>query len=323
MKTIFIAGHSGMFGSALIRKLTGDSDCRIITRSRDELDLKNQAEVTRLFKNYSIDQVYLAAARVGGIHANNAYPADFMYENLIIQCNVINAAFHANVKKLLFLGSSCIYPKFAEQPISEDELLSSSLEPTNEPYALAKIAGLKLCESYTRQFGTSLGIDYRSIMPTNLYGPGDNFHPENSHVIPGLISRLHQAKVNGEKTTSCWGTGLVKREFLHVDDAADAAIFLMNLSNAHYSSETEPTRYHINVGSGHDLSIRELMDCITKIVGYTGEVEFDTSKPDGPPRKLLNISRLQKLGWKPKIDFVEGLRSTYQWYLDNIKNIRT
>lgn len=321
-KSIFVAGHAGMFGSALVRKLSEDPKNKIVTASKHELDLRDQRSVRDFFSAENFDEIYLAAARVGGIYANSAYPADFIYDNLMMQCNTIHAAAKANIKKLLFLGSSCIYPKYAQQPISEAQLLTAALEPTNEPYAIAKIAGLKLCESYNRQFGESLDLDYRSIMPTNLYGPGDNFNLENSHVIPGLMRRLHEAKVSGQSRLLGWGTGEVKREFLHVDDAADAAVFLMNLARDDYSKEVEDTRYHINVGTGFDLTIKELMSTLVNVVGYEGEVDFNGSLLDGPPRKLLDCTRLKRLGWEPKISLIDGLRSTYDWFLENEVDIR-
>ena len=318
MKTIFIAGHSGMFGSALIRKLLGNPDCRIITRSRDELDLKNQAEVTRLFKNYSIDQVYLAAAKVGGIHANNSYPANFIYENLMIELNLINGAHLANIKDVLFLGSSCIYPKDCPQPMSEDLLLSGVLEPTNEPYAIAKIAGIKLCESFNRQYG----YNYRSIMPTNLYGPGDNFNLNNSHVIPGLIRKFHDAHTNNEPKVIVWGTGEPKREFLHVDDLAKASIFIMNLETEKYKSAISSRNSHINIGYGEEISIKDLAFKIKEIVGFEGEIEWDSSKPDGAKRKLMDNSLINGLGWNPSIDLNDGIKRTYEWFKTNKEKLR-
>ena len=285
----------------------------IITRGRDELDLTNQAQVQQFFAETHIDQVYLAAAKVGGIHANNSYPAEFIYQNLMIEANVINAAHQNNVQRLLFLGSSCIYPKHTEQPMREDALLTGVLEASNEPYAMAKIAGIKLCESYNRQYGR----DYRSVMPTNLYGINDNFHPENSHVIPALIRRFHEAKQQGAPSVTVWGTGKPMREFLYVDDMADACVFVMNLSRESYQSETEPMCSHINVGTGEDCSITELAQTIASVVGYQGEIDWDASKPDGVARKLLDGSRLGKLGWKSEISLKKGLEHTYLWFLRN------
>ena len=311
---IFIAGHKGMVGSALVR-LIEKQEFEIITRDRKELDLLNQAKVQNFFENEKIDQVYLAAARVGGIHANNTFPAEFIYENLIIQTNVIHSAFLNGVKKLLFLGSSCVYPKNANQPMKEDELLIGKLEPTNEPYAIAKIAGIKICESYNRQYGKSHSIDYRCIMPTNLYGSGDNYHPENSHVIPGLIYRFHEAKINNLPSVTIWGTGTPKREFLHVDDMAQASIHLMNIDKKNYDEHTSPMCSHINVGSGIDLSIKELAETIKEVVDFKGEINFDSTKPDGSPQKFLDSKRINSLGFKPKINLKEGLIKTYQDYL--------
>lgn len=311
--TIFIAGHKGMVGSALISQLK-DKEIEIITRDREELNLLNQQDVLNFFKNVKIDQVYLAAAKVGGIHANNSYPADFIYENLMIQSNVINSAFLSGVKKLLFLGSSCIYPKNANQPMKEEELLNGKLEPTNEPYAIAKIAGLKMCESYNRQYGESHNIDYRSIMPTNLYGPGDNYHQDNSHVIPGLIYRFHEAKIKNLKRVNIWGTGSPKREFLYVEDMARASIHLMNIDKKIYDKQTTLMCNHINVGSGEELTIKKLAEAIKEIVGFKGEIKFDPNKPDGVPRKLLNSERINNLGFKVKIKLKEGLIKTYKYY---------
>lgn len=310
---VFVAGHLGMVGSAIVRKLEQDPSIDIITRSRDELNLTNQAQVQQFFAETPIDQVYLAAAKVGGIYANNTYPAEFIYQNLMIEANVINAAYQNNVQQLLFLGSSCIYPKDAEQPMREDALLTGVLEATNEPYAMAKIAGIKLCESYNRQYGR----DYRSVMPTNLYGINDNFHPENSHVIPALIRRFHEAKQQGAPTVTVWGTGTPMREFLYVDDMADACIFVMNLTAEAYKKETQPMLSHINVGSGKDCAINELAKTVASVVGYHGEIEWDTTKPDGTPRKLMDGSRLEKLGWKSTTGLEEGLEKTYAWFLRN------
>ncbi len=315
---IFIAGHRGMVGSALLRILEL-KDLEIITRDKKQLDLLNQAQVQNFFKNENIDQVYLAAAKVGGIHANNIYPASFIYENLTIQNNVIQNAFLSGVKKLLFLGSSCIYPKNANQPIKEEELLNGRLEPTNEPYAVAKIAGLIMCKSYSRQYGRSHEIDYRCIMPTNLYGPGDNYHPENSHVIPGLINRFHEAKINNFSNVTIWGTGNPKREFLYVDDMARAAIHIMSLEKKIYDSEITSNSSHINVGSGEEYSIKELALVIKEVVGFDGEINFDPSKPDGTKRKFLETKRLNNLGFKSEISLKEGLEMTYQDYTETKK----
>lgn len=308
---IYIAGHTGMVGSALVRALSADENVELITRSRSELDLTNQAAVRAFFEKEKPDQVYLAAAKVGGIWANNTYPAEFIYQNLMIEANVIDAAYRSGVHRLLFLGSSCIYPRDAAQPMAEEALLTGPLEPTNEPYAIAKIAGIKLCESYNRQYGT----DYRSVMPTNLYGPGDNYHPENSHVIPALIRRFHEAKVNYTPTVTIWGTGTPRREFLYVDDMASACVHVMRLSKKEYEKHTQPMLSHINVGSGEDITIKELAETLAEVVGYEGDIVFDNSKPDGTPRKLLEISRLNLLGWKPRIDLNEGLKVTYKTYI--------
>jgi len=313
--TIFIAGHRGMVGASLFRILQKQKNVKLITRDRKDLNLINQAEVQSFFKKEKIDQVYLAAAKVGGIYANKNFPAEFIYENIMIQTNVVHAAFLNGVKKLLFLGSSCIYPKNANQPMKEEELLSGKLEPTNEPYAIAKIAGIKLCESYNRQYGDSHGIDYRSIMPTNLYGPGDNYHLKNSHVIPALIRRFHEAKVNKELSVKIWGTGTPKREFLFVDDMAHASIQVINTDKKNYEKYTEPMSRHINVGSGIDITIKELAEMIKDIVEYKGEISFDPLKPDGSPRKLLNSSRLNSIGWHAEVNLKDGLIKTYQDYL--------
>jgi len=310
---VFVAGHRGMVGSAIVRQLEQDPSVEVITRSRDELDLANQAQTQKFFAETPIDQVYLSAAKVGGIHANNTYPADFIYQNLVIEANVINAAHQNNVQQLLFLGSSCIYPKHAEQPMREDALLTGVLEATNEPYAVGKIAGIKLCESYNRQYGR----DYRSVMPTNLYGINDNFHPENSHVIPALIRRFHEAKQAGAPSVMVWGTGKPMREFLYVDDMADACVFVMSLSAEAYRKETQSMLSHINVGIGKDCSINELAQTIASVVGYQGEIECDATKPDGLPRKLMDISRLERLGWNSKTSLREGLETTYAWFLRN------
>lgn len=311
--TIYVAGHRGMVGSAIVRKLlaTGHTRQHIITRLHNELDLTDQAAVRTFFLATRPTQVYLAAAKVGGIHANNSYPADFIYQNLMMQANVIDAAYHSGVKKLLFLGSSCIYPRAASQPMQESALLTGPLEPTNEPYAIAKIAGIKLCESYNRQHG----VDYRSVMPTNLYGPGDNYHPENSHVIPALIQRFHEAKTNNIPSVAIWGSGTPCREFLYVDDMAAASVHVMNLPKATYDQHTSPMQSHINVGWGSDITIAALAQALRQAVGYQGEISFDTSKPDGAPRKLMDSSRLLSLGWQPQVGLAEGLAHAYQDFL--------
>jgi len=314
---IHIAGHRGMVGSAIVRQLLaqGYPAERIVTRTHSELDLTDQAAVRAFFETERPDQVYLAAAKVGGIHANNSYPAEFIYQNLMMQANIIDAAFRNGVQKLLFLGSSCIYPKAVPQPMREDALLTGTLEPTNEPYAIAKIAGIKLCESYNRQYGASHGVDYRSVMPTNLYGLGDNYHPEDSHVIPALIRRFHEAKVSQAPSVTIWGTGTPKREFLYVDDMAAASVYVMNLPKAIYDQHTEPMLSHINVGCGEDITIREVAEAIGKTVGYWGEITFDTSKPDGTPRKLMDSSRLNALGWKAQVRLEAGLQAAYEDFL--------
>jgi len=316
---IFVAGHKGMVGSALVRKLEQDETVELVTRDRTELNLLDQAAVQAFFKQENIDQVYLAAAKVGGIHANSTYPAEFIYENLIIEANIIHAAHLADVQKLLFLGSSCIYPKMAEQPMKEEALLTGTLEPTNEPYAIAKIAGIKLCESYNRQYGR----DYRSVMPTNLYGQNDNFHPENSHVIPAMMRRFHEAKEAGASEVVVWGSGKPMREFLHVDDMAAASVYVMNLEDETYQVNTQPMLSHINVGSGVDCSIRELAETMKRVVWFDGELVFDTSKPDGTPRKLMDVSRLKALGWEARISLESGLKQTYQWYQEKQETLRT
>lgn len=310
---VFIAGHKGMVGKAIIRQLK-DQDVEIITKDREELDLLNQQDVKNFFKNIKIDQVYLAAAKVGGIHANNIYPADFIYQNLMIQNNIIHSAFLSGVKKLLFLGSSCIYPKNANQPIKEEELLTGRLEPTNEPYAIAKIAGIKMCESYNRQYSKSNNIDYRCVMPTNLYGPGDNYHPENSHVIPGLIYRFNQAKIKNLPKVIIWGTGKPRRDFLYVDDMAAASVYIMNLDKKIYDNEISSISSHINVGSGKDISIKELAEIIKSVVNFEGEIVFDPNKPDGAHKKLLDNSLIYSFGWKPKKNLKDGLIKTYNYY---------
>jgi GDP-L-fucose synthase len=311
---IFIAGHKGMVGSALIRQLK-DQDVEIITKDRKELDLLNQRNVFNFFKNEDIDQVYLAAAKVGGILANSVFPAQFIYENIMIQTNVIHSAFLTGVKKLLFLGSSCIYPSNIIETIKEDKLLTGKLEPTNEPYAIAKISGIKLCESYNRQYGKSHGIDYRSIMPTNLYGPGDNYHPENSHVIPALICRFHDAKINNIPVVSIWGSGKPKREFLYVDDLVRASFYVMNLEKNIYQKHTSSMCSHINAGSGIDLTIEELAKTIKEVVGYKGQINLDSSKPDGNLRKLIDSELLNNLGWRPEVTLKEGLIKTYNEFV--------
>jgi GDP-L-fucose synthase len=318
MKRVFVAGHRGMVGSAIVRQLETKADVEVVVRSRSELDLTNQQAVRDFFETEKIVQVYLAAAKVGGILANNAYPADFIYENLMIQCNIIHTAHLAGVQHLLFLGSSCIYPKFAEQPMQESALLTGTLEPTNEPYAVAKIAGIKLCESFNRQYSR----DYRSVMPTNLYGPHDNFHPENSHVIPALLRRFHEATLNGDTEVVAWGSGKPMREFLHVSDMAAASIHVMELDKDKYDENTEPMLSHINVGTGVDCTIRELVETVAKVTGFEGEIKFDATKPDGAPRKLMNVDRLASLGWKYTYSLQDGLADAYQWFLDNQDSFR-
>ena len=318
MKTVFVAGHKGMVGSAIVRQLALNPNIHIITQDRNELNLLDQAAVRHFFETNKIDQVYLAAAKVGGIVANNTYPAEFIYENLTIQNNIIHSAHLAGVNDLLFLGSSCIYPKLATQPMTEHALLTATLEPTNEPYAIAKIAGIKMCESYNRQYGRN----YRSVMPTNLYGENDNFHPENSHVIPALLRRFHEAKFNGDSNVVAWGSGKPMREFLHVDDMAAASIYVMNLNNEIYQANTQEMLSHINVGTGVDCTIRELVETVAQVVGFNGTIEFDATKPDGAPRKLMDVSRLKDLGWQYSIDLKQGLASTYDWFLANQNNFR-
>jgi len=318
MKKVFVAGHKGMVGSAICRQLEAKGGYDIVTRDRQKLELSRQDQVEAFFKEQQLDEVYLAAAKVGGIVANNTYPAEFIYENLMIQSNIVQAAYQSGINKLLFLGSSCIYPKLADQPMKESSLLTGTLEPTNEPYAIAKIAGIKLCESYNRQYG----VDYRSVMPTNLYGYGDNFHPENSHVIPAMMQRFHEAKVNGDQSVMVWGSGKPMREFLHVDDMAAASVHVMNLSNEVYASNVEPMLSHINVGTGVDCTIRELAETMAKVVGFEGELAFDASKPDGAPRKLMNVDRVKELGWQAAISLEQGLQLTYDWFLENKGSIR-
>jgi len=308
---IYVAGHRGMVGSAIVRMLKKYGYSNIITRTHSELDLTNQQAVRSFFEVEQPEQVYLAAAKVGGIHANNTYPAEFIYSNLMIEGSVIHEAWSVGVKKLLFLGSSCIYPRLASQPMGEGALLSGPLEPTNEPYAIAKIAGIKLCESYNRQYG----VDYRSVMPTNLYGPGDNFHPENSHVIPALIRRFHEAKENNADNVVIWGAGTPRREFLYVDDMAEASIHLLSIDKAKYEASTQPMLSHINVGTGYDVTIRELAETVSEVIGFCGEMIFDSSKPDGAPQKLLDVTLVNKLGWNADIDLYDGLVSTYDWFL--------
>jgi len=319
-RRVFVAGHRGMVGAALVRALERDAAARgerlhIITRDRAALDLREQAAARDFFAEERPHEVYLAAARVGGIHANATYPADFLYDNLMIEANVIHEAFRAGVRRLLFLGSSCIYPREAPQPMAEEALLTGPLEPTNEPYALAKIAGIKLCESYNRQHGAAHGLDYRAVMPTNLYGPRDNYHPENSHVVPALIRRLHEAKLRGDAEVVVWGSGAPLREFLYVDDLADACLHVTRLSREDYAREAAPTRLHINVGSGEELSIRALAEEVSRAVGYEGALRFDASRPDGAPRKLMTSARLARLGWRPRVPLAEGLALAYADFL--------
>jgi len=309
---IYIAGHRGLVGSAIVRQLKERGFTNLLIRTHKELDLTNQAQVQDFFKKEQPDYVILAAAKVGGIHANNTYLADFIYQNMMIEANVINSAYENKVKRLLFLGSTCIYPKAVEQPMREDALLTDVLEPTNEPYALAKIAGIKLCESYNRQHGT----DFRSVMPTNLYGVNDNFHPENSHVIPALMQRFHQAKVDNDAEVVVWGTGNAMREFLYVDDMAEASLFVLELDEKTYQANTKPMLSHINVGTGKDVTIREMAETMKEVVGYKGKLTFDTSKPDGAPRKLIDVSRLSSMGWDYNVNLKEGLATTYEWYLE-------
>ena len=318
MSRIFLAGHNGMVGSAIYRKLSEKNNVEIVTRERSQLDLLDQAAVHVFLADGGFDQVYLAAAKVGGIHANSQYPADFIYQNLTIQNNVIYGAYLAGIPKLLFLGSSCIYPKHAYQPMKESCLLTGELEPTNAPYAIAKIAGIKLCESLNRQFKT----DYRCAMPTNLYGINDNFHAENSHVIPALMGRFHQAKISDQAEVGVWGTGNAQREFLCVDDLADACEFVMELDRGALEQEIEPDISHLNIGTGHDLTIRELAGLMAEVVGYRGRLEFDSTKPDGTPRKLLDVGRMQRLGWQYRIDLKSGLEATYRWYTEHIAEVR-
>ena len=315
---VFVAGHRGMVGSSIVRRLQALGYRNILTAGRDVVDLVDQQAVQRFFDERAIDQVYLAAARVGGIHANNTYPAEFIYQNLMIEANLVHAAHAHDVQRLLFLGSSCIYPKLAEQPMREEALLTGLLEPTNEPYAIAKIAGIKLCESYNRQYGR----DFRSVMPTNLYGPGDNYHPENSHVIPALLRRFHEAVQRGDREVVIWGSGTPRREFLHVDDMAAACVHVMELDEAVLRDHTRPMLSHINVGTGEDCTIRELAETVARVTGFAGRLVFDVDKPDGAPRKLLDVSRLEALGWQPQIGLEEGLRDAYAWYVENRADVR-
>ncbi len=317
---IFVAGHNGMVGSSILRILNKNGNKKVLTKSRSELDLTDQKKVLNFFVKERPTQVYLAAAKVGGILANNEYPANFIYDNLMIQANIINSAFQTGVKKLLFLGSSCIYPANANQPIAEDELLTGQLESTNEPYAISKISGIKLCESYNRQYGDSHEIDYRCIMPTNLFGPGDNYHIENSHVIPALLRRFHEAKENKYDTVKIWGSGEPRREFLHVDDLAEACILIMNIKKEDLSKKVKPRLSHINVGYGKDFKIKEIANLINNIVGYKGKVIYDRAKPDGTYQKLLNSKIINSLGWSPKINIKDGLKKTYLEFLKSLKN---
>ncbi|MDB4027241.1 GDP-L-fucose synthase [Candidatus Thioglobus sp.] len=312
---IYIAGHRGLVGSAIVRQLEFRGFTNLLMRTHKELDLTNQAQVRSFFKQEKPDYVILAASKVGGIHANNTYPADFIYQNMMIEANVINSAYENKVKRLLFLGSTCIYPKAVEQPMREEAILTDVLESTNEPYALAKIAGIKLCESYNRQYST----DFRSVMPTNLYGINDNFHLENSHVIPALMSRFHEAKINNDAEVEVWGTGNAMREFLYVDDMAEGSLFVLELDEHTYKDNTQPMLSHINVGTGKDTTIREMAETMKRVVGYQGKLTFDITKPDGPPRKLIDVSRLSNMGWKYSVDLENGLKKTYQWYLNQDK----
>ena len=319
---IYVGGHNGLVGSAIVKFLKSNTNDEIVVRSHDELDLTNQNSVRKFFHENKITQVYLAAAKVGGIYANNTFPADFICQNLLIQTNVIESAFKNGIKKLLFLGSSCIYPKFAKQPISESELLKDKLEETNEPYAIAKIAGIKLCESFNRQYSQSHGIDYRSIMPTNIYGPGDNYHPENSHVIPALIHRIHKAKIENMKDVNIWGTGNAKREFLYVDDLATACFHIMNIDKNLISNHIDDMCSHINVGTGKEITIKELALTIKKVINFNGELKFDSNKPDGTPRKLLDVKKINNLGWVYKTELLDGLIKTYEDYKLNFKKFK-
>jgi len=315
---VYVAGHRGMVGSALVRQLQARGDYEVVVRTHRELDLTDQAAVAGFMQAEKPDVVILAAAKVGGIWANNTYPAEFIYENLMIESNIVHQAYRSDVKRLLFLGSSCIYPKLAAQPMREDALLTGVLEATNEPYAVAKIAGIKLCESYNRQYG----VDYRSVMPTNLYGPNDNFHPENSHVIPAMMRRFHEAKLSDAPEVVVWGSGKPMREFLHVDDMAAASLFVLELDGTAYQANTAPMLSHINVGTGRDVTIRELAETMAKVVGFKGQIGFDTTKPDGTPRKLMDVSRLADMGWRASIDLEQGLRDTYAWFLAHESELR-
>jgi len=312
---IYIAGHRGLVGSAIVRQLESRGFTNLLMRTHKELDLTNQATVQAFFSQEKPDYVILAAGKVGGIHANNTYPADFIYQNIMIEANIINSAYEHKVRRLLFLGSTCIYPRAVEQPMREDAILTNVLEPTNEPYALSKIAGIKLCESYNRQHGT----DFRSVMPTNLYGINDNFHPENSHVIPALMRRFHEAKINNDKEVSVWGTGNAMREFLYVDDMAEASLFVLGLDKDTYQSNTQPMLSHINIGTGKDVTIREMAETMKQVAGFKGKLTFDTTKPDGAPRKLIDVTRLENMGWSYSVNLEDGLAKTYNWYLESYK----
>jgi len=314
---IFITGHKGMVGSSIHKLLKKKGFKNLIVKTKDQLNLTNQKDVEDFFKSNNVDKLIIAAAKVGGIHANNSFPAEFIYQNLMIESNIFQSSYESSINKIIFLGSSCIYPKFSKQPITEESLMTGLLEKTNEPYAIAKIAGLKLCESYNRQYGESDGIDYRCIMPTNLYGPGDNYHPENSHVIPGLIYRFHHAKLNNLSTVSIWGTGKPKREFLYVDDMARASVHIMNIDKKTYHEQTSSKLNHINVGSGKDLTIKELAETLKEVIGFKGEIKFDTSKPDGIFRKILDSNKINSLGFKPQVSLKDGLIKTYSEYIKN------
>ena len=318
MPKLYVAGHRGMVGGAILRQLHASGNTDIVTRTHSELDLTNQSAVREFMQAEKPDVVILAAARVGGIHANNIYPADFIYDNLMMECNVIHQAFDAGVIRLLQLGSSCIYPRDVRQPMREDALLTGTLEPTNEPYAIAKIAGIKLCESYNRQHG----VDYRSVMPTNLYGPGDNFHPQNSHVMPALLRRFHEATQQNSDDVVIWGSGTPRREFLHVDDMAAASLYVLGLTKEDYDAQTSPMLSHINVGTGSDIAILELAQLIARVTGFKGKITTDPSKPDGTPRKLMDVNRLTTMGWQAQIDLEQGITETYHWYLANIDSLR-
>ena len=318
---IYVAGHRGMVGSAIVRVLQQQVQKNIVTRTHVELDLTNQTAVRAFFETEKPEQVYLAAAKVGGIHANDTYPAEFIYQNLMLEANVIHEAWRVGVQKLLFLGSSCVYPKLAPQPMREDALLSGRLESTNEPYAIAKIAGIKLCESYNRQYGQSHGIDYRSVMPTNLYGPGDNYRPENSHVIPALIRRFHEAKINNASGVTIWGTGTPRREFLYVDDMASASVHVMNLPKSTYGTHIQPMQSHINIGYGWDITIAQLAQAVGQAVGYQGRIDFDPTKSDGTPRKLMDSGRINALGWQANVSLQNGLMLAYQDFLKQVGRV--